>query len=125
MAMMRVDHPDVLDFIHCKEKEGEIRNFNISVTVTDEFMEQLEKNPDTQWYCTFAAKKYKPRKVLRHAHGSVYGAEEVDITVKQLFDELVEGAWRNGEPGIAFVDTWNKANPLPDLGPLAATNPCG
>lgn len=125
MAMMRVDHPDVLDFIHCKEVEGEIHNFNISVTVTDEFMKQLGKNPNKQWWCTFNGKKYKPRKVLRHLNGAVYGAEEVDITVKELFDELVKGAWTNGEPGIAFVDTWNKANPLPDLGPLASTNPCG
>jgi len=125
MAMIRCDHPDVLDFMHCKEKEGEIRNFNISVTVTDEFMEQLQESPDTQWYCTFNGEKVKPRKVLRHPNGSVYGAEDVDITVKELFDELVHGAWQNGEPGIAFVDTWNKANPLPDLGPLAATNPCG
>ncbi len=124
MAMLRIDHPDVLDFISCKEQEGEIRNFNISVTVTDEFMEALEKTPDKQWCCIFKGKQYKPRRVLRHPNGSVYGAKEVDISVKQLFDMLVEHAWLNGEPGIAFVDTWNKANPLPDLGPLSATNPC-
>ncbi|MEK7510390.1 MAG: adenosylcobalamin-dependent ribonucleoside-diphosphate reductase [Patescibacteria group bacterium] len=125
MSMMRVDHPDVLDFIHCKEMEGEIRNFNVSVTVTDEFMELLENKPDTPWYCTFQGKKYKPRKVLRHPNGAVYGAEEVDITVKQLFDEIIEGAWQNGEPGIAFIDTINRSNPLPDLGPIASSNPCG
>lgn len=125
MAMMRVDHPDVLDFMRCKAKEGEIRNFNISLTVTDEFMKQLEKSPDSLWYCTFKGKKMKPHKVLRHPNGAVYGSEETDVTVKQIFDELVEGAWKNGEPGIAFVDTWNKANPLPELGPLASTNPCG
>ena len=125
MAMMRVDHPDVLDFIRCKKVEGEIRNFNISVTVTDEFMEALDKNPDQKWECVFKGKKYKPRRVLRHPNGAVYGSEEIDITVKQIFDEIIEGAWVNGEPGVAFVDTWNKANPLPDLGPLASTNPCG
>lgn len=125
MAMMRVDHPDVLDFISCKKIEGEIRNFNISVTVTDEFMKALEKNPDALWLCTFKGKKMKPHRVLRHPNGSVYDSQETDITVKQLFDELIEGAWVNGEPGIAFVDTWNKANPLPGLGPLASTNPCG
>jgi ribonucleoside-diphosphate reductase alpha chain len=125
MAMMRVDHPDVLDFIRSKEKEGELRNFNISVTITDEFMKALEKTPNQQWMCEFGGKKYEPHNVFRHPNGSVFGFEEVDITVKQLFDELVDHAWLNGEPGIAFVDTWNKSNPLPDLGPLAATNPCG
>ncbi|MDO8577397.1 MAG: adenosylcobalamin-dependent ribonucleoside-diphosphate reductase, partial [Candidatus Wildermuthbacteria bacterium] len=125
MAMMRVDHPDVLDFIHSKEHEGAIRNFNISVTVTDEFMEALIKKPDSLWMCTFKEKKVKPHKVSRHPNGSVYASEEIDITVKDLFNQLIEGAWKNGEPGIAFVDTWNKANPLPDLGPLASTNPCG
>ncbi len=125
MAMMRVDHPDVLDFIRCKQKEGEIRNFNVSVTVTDEFMEQLEKSPDALWWCAFNGKKMKPHDVLRHPNGSVYGSKDVDITVKQLFDELVEGAWRNGEPGIAFIDTINKTNPLPGLGPIASSNPCG
>ena len=125
MSMMRVDHPDILDFIHCKEKEGVIRNFNISVTVTDEFMENLEKNPDENWYCTFKGKKYRPRKVLRHPNGSVYKSEEIDITVKELFNELIKGAWSNGEPGIAFIDTINRSNPLPDLGPIASSNPCG
>ncbi|OHA67136.1 MAG: ribonucleoside-diphosphate reductase, adenosylcobalamin-dependent [Candidatus Wildermuthbacteria bacterium RIFCSPHIGHO2_02_FULL_45_25] len=125
MAMIRVDHPDVLDFISAKTVEGEIQNFNISVTVTDEFMEQLEKNPNAQWYCTFKGNKYKPRKVLRHPNGAVYDSQEVDITVKELFDILVEHAWLNGEPGIAFIDTINRTNPLPGLGPIAASNPCG
>lgn len=125
MAIMRVDHPDILDFIRCKRIEGEMRNFNITVTVTDEFMKQLEKNPNKQWWCNFGGKKMKPRKVLRHPNGSVYAAEEVNITVKELFDELVEHTWLNGEPGIAFIDTINRANPLPGLGPISACNPCG
>ena len=125
MAMMRVDHPDILDFIECKKTEGEIRNFNISVTVTDEFMEQLERNPNEQWFCVFNGEKMKPHKVLRHPNGSVYDAQEMDITVKELFDILVEHAWTNGEPGIAFIDTINRTNPLPGLGPIAASNPCG
>ena len=125
MAMMRVDHPDVLDFIHCKEQEGAIRNFNISVTVTDEFMDLLTKKPDSLWMCRFKDKKMKPHKVLRHPNGAVYGSEELDITVKDLFSQLIEGAWRNGEPGIAFIDTINHSNPLPGLGALASSNPCG
>ena len=125
MAMMRVDHPDILDFIECKAVEGEMRNFNISVTVTDEFMRQLGENPNAQWYCQFNGKQTKPHKVLRHPNGAVYDAAEVDITVKELFDMLVEHAWLNGEPGIAFLDTINRTNPLPGLGSIAASNPCG
>jgi ribonucleoside-diphosphate reductase alpha chain len=125
MAMMRVDHPDVLDFIHSKKKEGEMRNFNISVTITDEFMRTLEKTPNAQWMCQFNGKKYKPHNVFRHPNGAVFGSEDVDITVKQLFDELVDYAWLNGEPGIAFIDTVNKTNPLPGLGKIASSNPCG
>ena len=125
MAMMRVDHPDVLDFISCKETEGDIRNFNISITMTDEFMEQLEKNPDKQWMCTFKGKKLKPHKVSRHANGAVSSVEDIDISVKELFDMLVDHAWLNGEPGIAFIDTINRTNPLPDMGPIQASNPCG
>ena len=125
MAMIRVDHPDVLDFISCKETEGDIRNFNISVTITDEFMEQLEKNPDKQWMCVFEGKKMKPRKVSRHSNGAVSNSEEIDISVKELFDILVDHAWLNGEPGIAFIDTINRTNPLPGLGPIQASNPCG
>ncbi|MDP2641502.1 MAG: adenosylcobalamin-dependent ribonucleoside-diphosphate reductase [Candidatus Yanofskybacteria bacterium] len=125
MAMMRVDHPDILDFIDCKKNEGEIRNFNISVTVTDEFMKQLQEDPAQLWYSTFKGNKMKPHKVLRHPNGAVYDAEEIDITVQELFDKLVEGAWTNGEPGIAFIDTVNKTNPLPGLGSIAVSNPCG
>ncbi|MDO8470903.1 MAG: adenosylcobalamin-dependent ribonucleoside-diphosphate reductase [bacterium] len=125
MAMMRIDHPDVLDFIRCKKTEGEIRNFNISVTVTDEFMKALEKDPDKNWLCTYKGKKVKPHRVLRHPNGSVYDSQEIDITTKELFDELIDGAWTNGEPGIAFIDTVNKTNPLPGLGAIASSNPCG
>ena len=125
MAMMRVDHPDVLDFIECKKVEGDIRNFNISITVTDEFMRQLTENPNSLWLAQFKGKKMKPHRVLRHPNGAVYDSQEIDITVQELFDTLVEHAWQNGEPGIAFIDTINRTNPLPGLGPIAASNPCG
>lgn len=130
MAMMRVDHPDVLDFIHCKEREGSIRNFNISVQITDEFMKALLEKPDTQWYCKWTDKhgkthKMKPHNVIRAANGSVTGVEEIDITVKQLFDEIVHYAWLNGEPGVVFIDEVNRTNPLPGLGEIDCSNPCG
>ena len=125
MAMMQIDHPDVLDFIRSKEVEGEIRNFNISVKVTDAFMKQLSEKPDSQWYAEWKGEKMKPHKVIRAKNGSVTGAEEIDITVKQMFDELVNYAWTNGEPGIVFIDEVNRTNPLPELGPIHASNPCG
>ncbi|MBI2011091.1 MAG: hypothetical protein HYS89_02615 [Candidatus Colwellbacteria bacterium] len=134
MAMMSVDHPDILEFIRAKQVEGEIRNFNISVKVTDEFMKKLVESPDDEWYCTWkkewpalpdGATKVKPRRVLTHPNGIVYGSEEVDITVRELFDEIVNYAWLNGEPGIVFIDTVNKSNPLPDFGPIESSNPCG
>ena len=125
MAMMSVDHPDVLDFIRAKEVEGEIQNFNISVKVTDEFMKTLKERPETPWHCTWGGEKVKPRKVLRHPNGSVHGVEEVDITAGELFDELVSYAWLNGEPGIVFIDTVNRTNPLPGLGRIECSNPCG
>src|SRR3989338_8121940 len=87
MAMMSVDHPDVLDFVRSKAIEGEIQNFNISVKVTDEFMKLVEEAPTTPWYCEWSGEKLKPRKVLRHPNGSVYGYEDVDITVGEMFNE--------------------------------------
>ncbi|MBI2643927.1 MAG: adenosylcobalamin-dependent ribonucleoside-diphosphate reductase [Candidatus Wildermuthbacteria bacterium] len=124
MAMMRIDHPDILDFIHAKNREGEIECFNISVTVTDEFMNALEQDPNQAWHCKFKDKKTKPRMVSRYPNGSVYNIEEVDMSVGQLWQELVHSAWLNGEPGIVFIDTVNKTNPLPGLGPIATSNPC-
>ena len=124
MAMMQIDHPDVLDFIRAKEVEGELRNFNISVKVTDEFMKALIERPDTQWYCQWKGQKTKPHKILRAPNGAVIGYEEIDITVKELFDEIVKYAWLNGEPGIVFIDEVNRTNPLPGLGPIHCSNPC-
>lgn len=126
MGMMSVEHPDVLDFIRAKEVEGSIRNFNISVQLTDRFIKAVKEKPNEQWYCVWKDKKLKPRRVLRTPNGSVVGVEEVDVTAKEIFDELVEYAWQNGEPGVFFVDEVNrKSNPLPGLGAITCTNPCG
>jgi len=125
MAMMSVDNPDILDFIHSKEIEGEIRNFNISVKVTDEFMRMAFEEPDKQWYGSWRGEKMKPRKVLKHPNGSVYGYEDLNITASQMLDEIVDFAWLNGEPGIVFIDAINRTNPLPGLGKIECSNPCG
>lgn len=125
MAMMSVDHPDILDFIRSKEVEGEISNFNISIKVTDEFMKAVTERPNTQWYSEWRGIKTKPHKVIRAKNGSVVGVEDIDITVKELFDELVNYAWTNGEPGIVFIDEINRTNPLPGLGKITTSNPCG
>ncbi|MEK7076638.1 MAG: ribonucleotide reductase N-terminal alpha domain-containing protein, partial [Patescibacteria group bacterium] len=125
MAMMEIHHPDVLDFIRAKEVEGEIRNFNISIKVTDEFMRALTERPDAQWYCAWNGVKTKPHKVLRAKNGSVKGTEDITISAKELFDEIVNYAWLNGEPGIVFIDEVNRTNPLPGMGPIDCSNPCG
>ena len=124
MAMMSVDHPDVLDFVRAKEVEGTIANFNISVKMTDAFMEKLVNHPDEPWMCTWEGKSVKPRRILRHPNRTVHGVEEVDITVGKLFDEIVEYAWHNGEPGIVFIDEVNRTNPLPGFGDILTSNPC-
>lgn len=125
MGIMRIDHPDILDFIESKKKEGDIRNFNISIGITDEFMKAVTEKPNEPWLATFNGKKLKPHRVLRAGNGSVTGFEEIDITAKDLFDRLVEGAWQNGEPGVVNLDAANRTNPLPQLGDIDATNPCG
>ena len=125
MAMLSVDHPNILDFIDCKKVEGSIRNFNISVKVTDEFMRLVEEDPKRKWLCTWKGEKVKPKRTLRHPNGSVYGSEDIDVTVGELMDEIVNYAWLNGEPGIVFIDAINRTNPLPGMGPIACSNPCG
>lgn len=105
MFTMRVDHPDILKFIHAKTEEGKISNANISVVVTDDFMKKVENNED--YWTVFNGKKYKK-----------YNAKEV-------FDKIVEGAWKNGEPGILFYDKINDS-PYKYAGiKIEATNPCG
>jgi ribonucleoside-diphosphate reductase alpha chain len=106
MAILPVDHPDIWEFIHCKEKEGEITNFNISVGITDEFMGAVEKNAD------FALKNPRDGKVWQ------------TVKARELFDELARFAHHNGEPGVVFLDNANRDNPVPHLYRLEATNPC-
>lgn len=107
IAILRVDHPDIEKFISCKHKEGELSNFNVSVGITDKFMEAL-KNGD----------KFE----LIDPHTSEAVGK---IAAKKIMDEIVEGSWLNGDPGVVFLDTVNKDNPTPGLGRIEATNPCG
>lgn len=107
MGILRVDHPDIRGFIACKADTSQVTNFNISVAVTDAFMEALE-----------AGRRYE----LRHpGSGEVVGTEDA----KEIWDLIVHGAWATGEPGIFFVDRANYHNPVPHLGMYEATNPCG
>lgn len=107
MAVLWVDHPDIRPFIHCKEREGEITNFNISVAVTDKFMEAVERGERFQ--------------LVSPKEGRIWA----EVDARDLFDEIAAAAHRNGEPGILFIDTANQDNPVPRLYKLEATNPCG
>ncbi|TSC94279.1 MAG: ribonucleoside-diphosphate reductase NrdZ [Candidatus Berkelbacteria bacterium Athens1014_28] len=107
MGILRVDHPDILDFIDAKTTEGVLANFNISVAITDKFIEALEKNEE------FELLNPRDKKVVRK------------ISAKETFDKIVENAWKNGEPGIIFIDRINKYNPTPKIGDIESTNPCG
>ncbi len=107
MGILRCDHPDLLDFIHCKETEGSLANFNISVTLTDRFMDAVKGG--FQWdLCNWRT-----------------GKATALLEARDIFNEIVEKAWRNGEPGVIFIDRMNEYNPTPNLGKYQATNPCG
>lgn len=106
MAVLRVDHPDILDFVRCKTSEGAITNFNISVGVTDAFMRAVENDEDFD--------------LINPRDGLVWKT----IRARELFDEIVKHAHHNGEPGMLFLDAANRQNPVPHLYELEATNPC-
>ncbi len=128
MAVLRVDHPDIEDFITCKTDENAITNFNISVGVTDAFMRAVEN--DELWDLRFpdvASPAY------HEFHGTLEMAERAGVPIltyrqvraRDLFNKIVTQAHHNGEPGILFLDTANRSNPVPHLYQLEATNPCG
>ena len=107
MGILRVDHPDIMEFITCKENNKEITNFNISVAITDDFMQRLEKGQDYDLIDPHTQK--------------VVG----QLNTKEVFDLIVRQAHKNGEPGVIFIDRMNEFNPTPKLGRYESTNPCG
>ncbi|MCK9594274.1 MAG: vitamin B12-dependent ribonucleotide reductase [Candidatus Omnitrophica bacterium] len=107
MGILGVDHPDILEFITCKENNKEIVNFNISVAITDEFMEKLKTGQKYNLIDPHTKQVYK------------------EINPKEVFDLVVKQAHKNGEPGIIYIDKINIENPTPHLGKMESTNPCG
>ncbi len=107
MGILRVDHPDVLEFIACKEDLTQITNFNISVGITTKFMNALKADAE-----------YDLVDPVSH---EITGR----MRAREVWDKMIMGAWRTGEPGVFFIDEANRYNPVPQLGAYEATNPCG
>lgn len=107
MGILRVDHPDILSFIDCKKDNADITNFNISVGVTEEFMKAVEDDHN------YDLINPKTKEV------------ESSLSAKTVFNKIVENSWKNGEPGIIFLDRLNRDNIVPDIAEIESTNPCG
>ena len=107
MGILRIDHPDILEFITAKKEPGRFVNFNISVAVTDAFMETLKKDRE---YDLVNPRTHEVTKRLR---------------AREVWDLIIQTAWATGDPGVVFIDRINRANPTPHLGQIESTNPCG
>jgi len=107
MGILRVDHPDILEFISAKESNVKLNNFNLSVGITDAFMKALEKNEEYD---------------LLNPHSKKSVSK---LKAREVFDLIVHNSWKNGEPGIIFIDRMNQHNPTPLVGQIESTNPCG
>ncbi len=106
MGILRVDHPDIMEFIVCKSKEGFLSNFNISVAITDAFMDAVKRNSEYS--------------LINPRTNQIVGK----LNARKVFDLIITNAWKNGDPGIIFIERINKSNPTPSLGEIEATNPC-
>jgi ribonucleoside-diphosphate reductase alpha chain len=107
MGVLRVDHPDILEFVDAKLDERSLQNFNLSVAVTDRFMETAQ-----------SGERYD---LIHPASGRVVDR----LDARAVFDRIADAAWRTGDPGLLFLDAINRANPTPALGVIETTNPCG
>jgi ribonucleoside-diphosphate reductase alpha chain len=107
MGILRVDHPDIMEFVTCKDDTTKITNFNISVAVTDAFMAAVEAD--------------EPYDLIHPKTGAVTG----QLCAREVWGRIIHGAWKTGEPGVFFIDRANHYNPVPHLGAYEATNPCG
>lgn len=107
MGILRVDHPDILEFIRAKEREGDLNNFNLSVALTEKFMNSVENDEEYPL-------------VAPHT-----GEVAEYLKAREVFELLVRKAWESGDPGIIFLDRINRDNPTPDQGEMESTNPCG
>ncbi|HZE97998.1 MAG TPA: adenosylcobalamin-dependent ribonucleoside-diphosphate reductase [Planctomycetota bacterium] len=125
MGILRVDHPDILDFIRAKSDPRELRNFNLSIAVTDEFLRSLRGNLKHFVVDPHTGRKTPLRDKVRDAEGNVSGVDDREWTARDVFDLAVQRAWESGEPGLFFVDRANRHNPTPAAGEISATNPCG
>ena len=107
MGVLRIDHPDIMDFITAKQDQNSFNNFNFSVAITDVFMQAVENDAD------FDLIEPSTQQVVKR------------LNARMVYDKIVDLAWHNGEPGVLFIDTANKDNMTPQLGDFEATNPCG
>lgn len=107
MGVLRVDHPDIRDFIYAKEDPERFNNFNFSVAITDSFMEAVERDGNYDLVDPHTAKVVE------------------SVSAREIFEEIVQQAWKTGDPGVLFIDRINRDNPTPSLGEFEGTNPCG
>lgn len=107
MGILQIDHPDIYEFIRAKEKDGEFNNFNLSVGITESFMEAVEQDSD------FPLRQPGNGEIVKN------------VRARELFELLVDKAWQSGDPGIVFLDRINRDNPTPAQGRIESTNPCG
>lgn len=107
MGVLRCDHPDIMEFVRAKAEDGRLRNFNLSVGASDEFMRAVREGGRVT--------------LVNPRTGTGTGA----VAARELFDAIVKAAWKTGDPGLLFLDTINRANPTPEAGRITATNPCG